>query len=134
MLMTVAVGVGADIVNVENVDLDDAEALLAVLEGFQDGVIGVVIGGAKRERVDPAILFIADALIGHHQAPGLRADDIAVPIAVAQQNAEAALGARVAVIGSSIEIADAMSPGGFGRSLSLGVAGRAIKSSHRRAS
>jgi hypothetical protein len=132
MLMPVAMGITADIVNVENVDLGDAETLLAVLEGFQDGVIGVVVGGAEWERADPAILFFADALIGHHQAAGLRADDVAVPLAVAQQSTEAALGPRVAVIGSGVEITNSLVPGGFRGGLSLGIAGGAIEPTHRR--
>ena len=113
------VGRDVDIVDIEDVDAIEAEALLAVLVGAHDRVVGVVEDGSNGKgscQLSRGGIRIAPRL---QQATDLGGQYPVVPIA--EFVAHHMLGAAEAVVGRRIEVADAAVVGGENDHACVGV-------------
>ena len=61
----------ANVVDEENVDLGEAEALLAVLHRAHDAIVGIVVVDGEGERLDPGVAIDFAALVGAQQTADL---------------------------------------------------------------
>ena len=69
--MLVAVRDTANVVHQQNVDIDDAQALLAVFERAQNAVMRVVVDRFERQRILPAFLSSKGVVRGTKRRPTL---------------------------------------------------------------
>ena len=106
-----AVLVGADIVDVEDVDPRQPEPLQAVLVGAHDPVIRIVVDRVERQRMTAAVGMHAGR-VRAQQAADLGREHPFVARPVAQRVADRALGLADAVERRGIDIAHPGIPGG----------------------
>ena len=106
-----AVLVGADVVDIENVDARQAQALQAVLERAHDAVMRIVVDDVERQRV-PALERGRGPRHRAQQPPDLGRQYPVVTRLIAQRVADGALGLADAVKGCGVDIAHAGRPGG----------------------
>ncbi len=71
MQVLFAMGHRSDVMDIENVGLQDAKALLAGLEGAHDAVIGIVEHGTERQRLHIALFLRPDTFVRHHDPANL---------------------------------------------------------------
>jgi len=121
----------ADVVDQQNVDLDDAEPLLAVLEGTQNAVVRVVEDGLKRQRVLPPFAAVVRRGARHEVPAGFGGQHILVTRIAAQCIAQTMLGFRMAVVRRRVEKADACLHGGGHRGQRLFVGQIAVQAAER---
>ncbi len=108
-----AVGEGANVVDVEDVDMGEVEAIQAGLNRAQDAVAGVVIGDKGRVCADETVVGLGAFGDGGQQAAGFGGDDDFGAGFGGEKAAEALFGQAGAVEGCGVEIADAAVPCGL---------------------
>jgi hypothetical protein len=103
--------IGADIVDIEDVDPRHAEALKTVLERAHDAVIRIVVDRFEGQRVPPLIGEGAGR-VAAQQPADLGGEHPLASRTVAQRVADATLGLPDPVIWGGINVAHAGGPGG----------------------
>ena len=101
----------AEIVQQQDIDAVEPQALIAALDGAHDAVIGIVeddMEGHERVELGGNRIGIGPAL---DQPADFRREDEIIPLMLAQHIAHAPLAEPEAVIGRGIEIAAALRPG-----------------------
>ncbi len=96
--------------HIKNIRLQNAEPLLARLEGAQDTVIGIIIDRAERQRRNVGVLFRANRFIGNHDATDLGGERVFASVMLRHHGSKTTLRTRVTVKRCGIEIANAAFP------------------------
>ena len=124
-------GVATDVVDIEQVDTREAEALQAVLVAAQDAVVRIIVAHAERHRRPEAIALriVGDARIGIHQPPDLGRDrDFRT---LAQRIADATLGQAATIMRRGIDVAQPGIQCRIDRGACIGIGHRVVEIAER---
>ena len=100
-------GIAIDIVDVDNVEPRNAEALQALVDRAQRPGAGIVPALPVRQHIDIAVLLARRGAVRNEESSDLRREDVLVARDAAERLADADFRKAVAVMRRGIEIADA---------------------------
>ncbi len=101
------VGIAIDVVDVDDVEPRNAEALQALVDRAQRPGAGIVPALPVRQHIDIAVLLARRGTVRNEQSSDLRREDVLVSRDAAERLADADFRKAVAVMRRGIEIADA---------------------------